>query len=66
MFMYHLAGANNTRQRYPIIDHAVQLIELSLQPPIQKHLILVHESRDPSGQNLRALFQVIDIVHAEQ
>jgi hypothetical protein len=66
MSMYHLAGGNNTRQRYPIIDHVVQLIELSLQPPVQKHLILVYERRNSSGQNLRALFQVIDVVHAEQ
>lgn len=58
-----LLSRNNTCKLNCVVDHVVELIELAIQPSIKQYLVLAGEGRASRRKNLRALFEVVDVVH---
>lgn len=60
------SARSDTSQLNRIVHHIIQLIKLARKPHIKHLLVLTHERIAPCGQNLCALLEVIDIVHAKE
>ena len=59
-------SANHTSQLNGIVDHVVELIELTGKPHVQHDLVLADKLVAAGRKDLGALLQVVDVVDTEK